>query len=280
MHATESSAPSLTTRLPRSAAVLPQQPLAAHAHSDCHQQRPLLDALEHGFTSIEADVHLVDGELLVAHDAEDLHPDTTLESLSLAPLAERARRHDGRILARYEAPLHLLVDIKTDPVATYERLHKLLTRYRTLVTRFDRRAIGYRARPRAVTVIVSGNRPRELMRRQRVRYAAVDGRLVDLPSCEHRDLLPIISDDWTQHFSWTGTGSMPPHERARLHAVVETAHREGRLVRFWGTPEPPGAAGVAVVSELLAAGVDYINADDLPSLRAFLLDVVEDRRAS
>jgi hypothetical protein len=37
---------------------------------------------------------------------------------------------------------------------------------------------------------------------------------------------------------------------------------------------------VAVVSELLAAGVDYINADDLPSLRAFLLDVVEDRRAS
>ena len=279
MHATESSAASLTTRLPRSAAVLPQQPLGAHAHSDCHQERPLLDALEHGFTSIEADVHLVDGELLVAHDAEDLHPHTTLESLYLAPLAERARRQE-RILARHEEPLQLLVDIKTDPVATYECLHRLLSRYRTLVTRFERRASGTRMRPHAVTVVVSGNRPRELMRRQRVRYAAVDGRLADLPSREHHHLLPIISDDWTQHFSWTGTGPMPPHERARLRAIVETAHREGRQVRFWGTPEPPDDAGVAVVSELLAAGVDYINADDLPSLRAFLLDVVEDRRAS
>jgi glycerophosphoryl diester phosphodiesterase len=280
MHATESSAPSLTTRLPRSAAVLPQQPLGAHAHSDCHQERPLLDALEHGFTSIEADVHLVDGELHVAHDAEDVHPDTTLENLYLAPLAERARRHDGRILARHEQPLQLLVDIKTDPVATYERLHRLLSRYRTLVTRFDRWPAGYRVRPRGVTVIVSGNRPRELIRRQRVRYAAVDGRLADLPSREARDLLPIISDEWTRHFSWTGTGPMPPHERGRLRAVVETAHREGRQVRFWGTPEPPGAAGVAVVSELLAAGVDYINADDLPSLRAFLLGLDQDRRAS
>jgi hypothetical protein len=279
MHATESPAPSLTTRLPRSAAVLPQQPLGAHAHSDCHQERPLLDALEHGFTSIEADVHLVDGELLVAHDAEDLRPDTTLESLYLAPLAERAR-HGRRILALHDEPLQLLVDIKTDPVSTYERLHGLLSSYRTLITRFERRAGGVRVRPQAVTVIVSGNRPRELMRRQRVRYAAVDGRLADLPSREHRHLLPIISDDWAQHFAWTGTGPMPPHERRRLRAVVETTHREGRRVRFWGTPEPPGDAGTAVVSELLAAGVDYINADDLPSLRAFLLDVGEDRRAS
>src|SRR4051794_15972751 len=195
MHATESPAPSLTTRLPRSAAVLPQQPLGAHAHSDCHQERPLLDALEHGFTSIEADVHLVDGELLVAHDAEDLRPETTLEKLYLVPLAERARSHRGRIHPLHEDSLQLLVDIKSDPVATYERLHQVLSRYRSLVTRFERAGAGYRVRRNAVTVIVSGNRPRELMRRQGVRYAAVDGRLTDLPSGEHRDLVPIISDD-------------------------------------------------------------------------------------
>jgi hypothetical protein len=280
MHATESPATRPATCPPRGRGVLLRQPLGAPAHSDCHQKRPLLDALDHGFTSVEADVHLVDSELLVAHDAEDLRPETTLESLYLAPLAERARACRGRIHPRHEGPLQLLVDIKSDPVATYERLHQVLSRYRSLVTRFERAATGYLVRRTGVTVIVSGNRPRQLMRRQRVRYAALDGRLVDLPSAEHRDLLPIISDDWRRHFSWTGVGSIPVQERKLLRSVVEAAHREGRLVRFWGTPEPPEAAGVAVVSELLAAGVDYINADDLPSLRAFLLGLDQDRRAS
>ncbi len=43
-------------------------PLArAHAHNDYRHHRPLLDALAHGFTSVEADVFLVDDQLLVAH---------------------------------------------------------------------------------------------------------------------------------------------------------------------------------------------------------------------
>ena len=43
-------------------------PLAkAHAHNDYEHTRPLLDALDHGFTSVESDVWLVNGELLVAH---------------------------------------------------------------------------------------------------------------------------------------------------------------------------------------------------------------------
>ncbi len=57
----------------------------AHAHNDYEHPRPLLDALSHGFTSVEADIHLVDGQLLVAHDPIDLDPSRTLESLYLAP---------------------------------------------------------------------------------------------------------------------------------------------------------------------------------------------------
>src|SRR5207237_4622701 len=36
----------------------------AHAHNDYEHTRPLLDALDHGFCSVEADIHLVDGKLL------------------------------------------------------------------------------------------------------------------------------------------------------------------------------------------------------------------------
>src|SRR5512135_1483640 len=48
----------------------PAQPtplVHAHAHNDYQHERPLLDALDRGFCSVEADVHLVNGELLVAH---------------------------------------------------------------------------------------------------------------------------------------------------------------------------------------------------------------------
>ena len=41
----------------------------AHAHNDYEHDRPLRDALDPGFTSVEADVWLVDGKLLVAHDS-------------------------------------------------------------------------------------------------------------------------------------------------------------------------------------------------------------------
>jgi hypothetical protein len=69
------------------ASVVLGQPLAAaHAHNDYEHDRPLFDALEHGFTSVEADVWLVDGELRVAHDLEDAKPGVTLESLYLDPL--------------------------------------------------------------------------------------------------------------------------------------------------------------------------------------------------
>ena len=41
-----------------------QTPLfQAHAHNDYEHARPLHDALEHGFWSVEADIYLVDGEL-------------------------------------------------------------------------------------------------------------------------------------------------------------------------------------------------------------------------
>lgn len=41
-------------------------------------------------------------------------------------------------------------------------------------------------------------------------------------------------------------------------------------MRFWATPDVAGPARDALWTELVAAGVDYLNTDDLPGLRAFL----------
>lgn len=68
---------------------------------------------------------------------------------------------------------------------------------------------GQDVTPGAVTVIVSGNRPKEIMQTQDERYAFYDGRLSDLGSGDPDSLIPLISDNWTTHFTWDGTGKVP-----------------------------------------------------------------------
>jgi glycerophosphoryl diester phosphodiesterase len=238
----------------------------AHAHNDYEHDRPLFDALSRGFKSVEADVWLVDGELLVAHDREDVQSGRTLESLYLAPLRELVRRNGGSVYPGDPDYFTLLIDIKSDAVPTYRALHRELRRHQQMLTRFGPSGVD----DGAVTAIVSGNRPRELMQQQRIRYAAYDGRLADLGVATDPAFVPLISDNWTRHFVWDGNGPMPETEREKLRSIVETAHANGQRVRFWATPEQ-SPQREAVWQELLAAQVDYINTDHLQALQDFLL---------
>ena len=65
--------------------------LRAHSHNDYHHKHPLLDALDSGFCSVEADVFLKDATLLVGHSRFELKKERTLEALYLVPLAERVK---------------------------------------------------------------------------------------------------------------------------------------------------------------------------------------------
>ncbi|GAA2441898.1 phosphatidylinositol-specific phospholipase C/glycerophosphodiester phosphodiesterase family protein [Streptomyces glaucus] len=239
----------------------------AHAHNDYEHPRPLLDALDHRFGSVEADIHLVGDQLLVAHDPEDLDPSRTLESLYLDPLAARVRANRGWVYRGHRRPLNLLVDLKTEGSATYLELDRRLRRYQHLFTTY---AHG-RVLPGPVTVVISGDRAaRAPMEAQTVRRAFYDGRLADLGSPAPASLIALISDNWTLHFTWRGVGAFPDAERRKLHTLVRTAHARGQRVRFWATPDAAGPARDAVWTELLAAGVDHLNTDDLAGLEAFL----------
>ena len=243
------------------------QPLAqAHAHNDYEHPRPLHDALSHGFTSVEADVWLVDGELLVAHDREDVDPSRTLESLYLDPLLERVRREGGRVYRGHDGVFQLLIDVKSAAGTTYAAVHEALAEHRRMMTTFRDGAVS----ADAVTAVISGNRDLPAMQAQRVRFAGYDGRLTDLGSGLPASDLPLLSDNWTRHFLWRGIGPMPEAERAKLRDIVDRAHAAGYRVRFWATPDAAGPARDAVWDELLAAGVDHLNTDDLAGLEAYL----------
>ncbi|WP_435283538.1 phosphatidylinositol-specific phospholipase C/glycerophosphodiester phosphodiesterase family protein [Streptomyces koelreuteriae] len=239
----------------------------AHAHNDYEHPRPLFDALDHRFGSVEADIYLVGDQLLVAHDPEDLDPSRTLESLYLDPLAARVRANKGRVYRGHRGSLQLLVDIKTEGSSTYLELDRHLRRYRHLFTTY---AHG-RVLPGPVTAVISGDRAaRAPMEAQRVRRAFYDGRLADLGSQAPASFIPLISDNWTLNFTWQGVGAFPDAEREKLRGIVRSAHARGQRVRFWATPDLAGPARDAVWAELLAADVDHLNTDDLAGLEAFL----------
>lgn len=238
-----------------------QTPLfQAHAHNDYEHARPLHDALEHGFWSVEADIYLVDGELLVAHDRPDVTPERTLRKLYLDPLQAYFQK---RTFSSQEKtpPFTLLVDIKTDGAAVYPILQQQLEDYAALLCRVE----DGKSIPGAVQIVISGDRPKRLIAAANPRYLGIDGRLSDLDSKQSADLMPLISDRWTSHFKYRGKGSMSEAERTKLRTIVKQAHAAGRRVRFWATPESE-----AVWRELVAADVDHINTDQLERLSAFL----------
>lgn len=228
-----------------------------HAHNDYLHGRALLDALDHGFSSVEADVFLIDGELRVGHERLLLRAGT-LQSLYLEPLRQRAQANGGRV-HRGGPTFTLLVDIKADGAAVYRRLQTLLAEYREMLTVFrDDGAV-----PGAVTVILSGDRPRALVAAERERLCALDGRPSDLAANPSPFLVPWISDSWSGQFGRDAV-ELDATQRAHLDELVATAHAQHRAIRFWGTPD---RAEVWALER--AAGVDWINTDRLADFAAW-----------
>jgi len=236
-----------------------QQPLTrAHAHNDYEHPRALFDALDQGFNSIEPDIYLVNGDLLVAHNREDCRPERNLEKLYLAPLKKRFDEHK-QIIPGLKT-LILLIDIKSDAVPTYQTLEKQIETYKSMLTEFE----GDTIKTNAVTIILSGNRPRDYVAKQNKRWVAIDGRLPDLDENPPRSLVPLISDNWATHFSWT-SGPLPESQVNRLNEIVAKAHQQGRILRFWAIPDKEEAWDLLYNSK-----VDLINTDHLAELAAFL----------
>ncbi len=237
----------------------PEPLTLVHAHNDYVHKRPLFDALDQGFCSVEADIHLVDGKLLVAHDRSAVDPARTLESLYLEPLRQRVKHNGGRVY-RHGPECTLLIDFKTSGEPTYAVLRDVLKKYSDILTVFR----DGKKETNAVTAILTGGYSRTALANDSVRYAAGDGTLPDLKSNPPANLVPWISENWSRQFKWRGTNAISEKEQQKLKSIVATAHQQGRRVRFWDSPDQP-----VFWKELLADGVDLINTDDLKGFQEY-----------
>jgi glycerophosphoryl diester phosphodiesterase len=235
----------------------------AHAHNDYEHKRPLLDALENGFISVEADVYLIENELFVYHDRpEKPSQDRTLERLYLKPLLERVQANGGRVYPNYDDFFYLMIDFKTEGESTYNALKPLLQKYKSILSVVEN---GSREMDKPVFIFISGNRPIQTMLSEEISLATLDGRPSDLGKRISTEKMPVISQNFDQFSHWNGMGEMPNEDRMKITDLINTAHAEGKKVRLWAIPDMPNAW-----QTLTDLGIDFINTDKLEEFNRFM----------
>jgi len=226
----------------------------AHSHNDYEQKNPLFEAYNQGFGSIEADVHLVNDTLYVAHDAHEIRKERTLETLYLQPLLGKFRKNKNSIYTDKTRSLVLLIDLKTGYQETLPILMKTLEPYKKMLM------------PRGnVQVIISGNTPPPGLFADYPNYIYFDGRPENTYSAKESKRLGMISQSFRKYNQWKGQGEIATEDKARLQAVVEQVHNQNKRIRFWATPDTESAWKL-----LMDLNADYINTDSIIPLSDFL----------
>jgi hypothetical protein len=241
--------------------------LHAHSHNDYLREHPLCDAISHGFTSVEADVWLLGGELLVGHTAEEaLAGNKTLQDEYLWPL-QNMIAEQGAVYPGLRQPFQLVIELKGQDVDHSMCLDGTGTQ-RTLDNIALWRNVEGALKPlwdagylstydhgvvqeRALKVVYSGDTPRPCVAAVDPRPEFFDGSLGD-PYTPAQ--MPVINASWEQASSYDGG----------LTGLVEDAHAQGYKVRIWFS-SPDNDTESKWVYEL-GFGVDFIGSDHLTDL--------------
>jgi len=226
----------------------------AHAHNDYEHKRPLFDALTSGFISVEADVHLVNGKLLVSHNRPGKNA-RTLSSLYLQPLDSLLKKN-GAVYAGYSRTFYLMIDCKTEAESTYRTIQKTVAGFPSLLCTSE---------SCPVKIFISGNRAVETMLSDGDNGLALDGRPDDLGKGISAEQMPVVSDHYGNWSRWNGKSEPKAEDLDRIRALAQRAHAEGKKLRLWAIPD-----NEITWKALLEAGVDFINTDRLEELNLFL----------
>ena len=226
------------------------QPLL-HAHNDYQQPEPLTHALRQQVFSLEADIYLSGGRLLVAHTKNELATAPSLDSMYLQPIIALFRRYGGRISANKKYAPVLMIDIKQDGEAVIARLIQLLSPYASI---FDRSVNA-----RAVQIVLSGDRGAVSKWSLYAPSIFFDGRPYEVYDSATLQRVAFISDNYTNYIS-------PQDSTTRLQQLVKKVHGIGKLLRLWGCPDTP-----AWWKQQQQWGVDIINTDKVAECREYFL---------
>lgn len=233
---------------------------SAHSHNDYLRRNPLHDALNAGFWSVEADIFLRKGRLVVAHTRLGALRNRCFEEMYLMPLAAIVKQNNGNVYKNGPKGFELMIDIKSDAKETYDSLHKLLKSYEWMLTVHKDDSV----RKGAVSVLISGNRNYTQILSHNPQLASLDGRRNDLGGTYTADEMPRISMSLRSVTNWRGRGEIPEQDLQQIKALVEKANAGGHQLRFWAATNRR-----RVWHALLDAGVHIINVDRVNRYQQF-----------
>ncbi|MDR0757625.1 MAG: phosphatidylinositol-specific phospholipase C/glycerophosphodiester phosphodiesterase family protein [Tannerella sp.] len=225
------------------------QEVKIHSHNDYAQHTPFYHAHDVQAASIEVDIFATEkaGELLVAHDRQDLPEAPTLDEAYIRPLIRLYRQNGGRAWKQSDWTLVLLVDLKTPPNPALDRL---VAKLQASPEVFDPQV-----NPFAVRVVVSGNVPDTAAFASYPPFIFFDGSRTDYTP-RQLERIYMISFNMRNYTEWNGEGSMTEKDRSAIVRITDAVHALGKPVRFWGTPDNPTAWRT-----FHSLGADYINTD-------------------
>lgn len=156
-----------------------------------------------------------------------------------------------------------MIDIKTGAQKTYAALQAVLEKYRPMLSSYDDGVMT----PRAVTIVLSGHKPYDIVKAAKNRLVFIDEDLRKVERDTIANVSQMASCKYSKLLKWRGNGIMSMHERQRLLNYVQLAHKNGDQVRLWASPD-----NKVVWKEILSCGVDLINTDKLATLKDFLVE--------
>ncbi|MFT3837236.1 MAG: hypothetical protein QM723_09600 [Myxococcaceae bacterium] len=233
-----------------------------HAHNDYEHTRPLFDALDHHFESVEADIWF-DGSdggsaLGVAHDGPPFKG--SLQALYLEPLKARLAANNSSVYGDGK-DFYLWLDLKDSSSALQDELVRELSQY-DFLTLFPDTGDPMK---KAITVVLTGGGAKvDLVNRPAPRPYIRDGEpysASDPPADGKWGYYAVFYYDYLQ---WVGDGTEMPKTQVRImEDLIAGAHAKGRKIRIYSSPDVPAYWNAA-----LDAGEDFVNADDLAGLEA------------
>ena len=236
-----------------------QFPVIINSHNDYNQAVPFYQAYSQKVQSIEIDLFLKDGLLIVGHDFENLKEYDTFDRLYVEPVKSLFVINGGRAWKDSNNRLQFLVEIKSDSHTT---MQKLVDTFAANQEVFD-----MKINPYAVKIVVTGNIPPQEDFVKYPEYICFDGDINKEYTVEQLKRVSMFSEDFSNFSHWNGKGSLIAKEQDAIERVIAKSHSLGKPIRFWNAPE-----GMTAYYTFYNLGIDYINTDKPEACVEFFSD--------
>jgi len=229
-----------------------QQDFKLHSHNDYLRNVPFWEAFGAGAASIEVDVILQDGKLMVAHEAASIKPERTLRSLYFEPIQKAVG------LGMIDTfGFHLLIDSKTEGYSTLEAIVKDAADFEEILFSSQN--------PTGLKLIISGNRPKSDDYINYPEWVFFDYQSKILTADLPWEKIGMVSLSFRQFSIWNGKGRIVEAQKTKLEEFIALVHSFQKPVRFWASPDSKSAW-----KAFYDMGVDYINTDQPANAQSYL----------